>query len=389
MEDTLEAGRSSKAGRGDITRRTRPEAPEVDERIYLASQWRLMWWGFMHHKVAVVALVVVVALYAMALLAEFVAPYGALTRTRYPLASPQHVRFIDHEGRFHWRPFVYGIERDRDPRTLQFIYVEDYSRVYNIVLFPRGEPYKLWGLLNTRLHLFGAEDEGTVLLLGTDKLGRDVLSRIILGARISLSIGLVGVLINLCVGTLVGSFSGLYGGIADLAIQRVIEVFISLPRIPFWMALSAAIPMTWSPAKRYFAITIVLSLIDWTTTARVVRSKFISTREQDFVLAARLGGAGQWHIIGHHLIPIFMSYLIVKATLQIPQMILGETALSFLGIGLQPPTVSWGVLLKEAQNMQAIAITPWLLAPAAFIFVTVLMYNFLGDGLRDAADPYR
>jgi len=389
MEETLGTGRAldkTSTGR-DAHGRWSPT--EREERIFVASQWQLMWWGFRRHRLAVVALFVIAALYGMAIFATGIAPYGPLQRTNYSLAAPQRVRFIDGDGRFHLRPFVYALERSRDPETLAFTYVEDASRQFRLVLFPKGEPYKFLGGFRADIRLFGVEGEGTIFLLGTDKLGRDMLSRILSGARISLSIGLIGVIINLFIGTMVGSISGLYSGLLDLALQRVIEVLISIPKVPFWMAMSAAIPQDWSPVNRYFAIIIVLSLVGWTSTARIVRSKFISTREEDFVMAAKLSGANQWRIIFRHLIPTFASYLIVKATLEIPGMIIGETALSFLGLGLQPPTISWGVLLQQAQNVQAIASQPWLLSPAIFIFVAVLMFNFMGDGLRDAADPYR
>jgi peptide/nickel transport system permease protein len=252
-----------------------------------------------------------------------------------------------------------------------------------------GDPYKLWGLWETDIHFFGVEEGGSLYILGTDWKGRDLLTRIIYGARVSLSIGVVGVLLSLFLGLLLGGISGYFGGIADTTIQRIIEILRSFPSIPLWMALNAAIPVHWPPLRVYFGITVILSLIGWTGLARVIRGKLLSLREEDYVLAAKIAGCPDMLMISRHLLPGFLSYIIVNMTLAIPRMILAETALSFLGLGLRPPVTSWGVLLKEAQNVHIIARHPWLLVPAIFVILTVLTFNFLGDGLRDAADPYK
>ncbi|NLG83752.1 MAG: ABC transporter permease, partial [Firmicutes bacterium] len=279
--------------------------------------------------------------------------------------------------------------REIDPETWRFLFTEDKSKEYSLCFFVRGHNYKFLGLIPTNLHLFGVEDGGTVFLFGTDDMGRDVFSRTICGARVSLFVGLVGVALSFVLGIVIGGISGYFGGKTDLIIQRVIEFLISIPTIPIWMALSAALPPHWSPVKVFFGISIILSFVGWCGIARVVRGKFLELREEDFVTAARLAGATDATIIFRHLVPSFMSYLIVQLTLSIPGMILAETALSFLGLGIRPPAVSWGTLLKGAQNISAIALYPWLLIPAIFVIATVLAFNFLGDGLRDAADPYK
>ena len=284
---------------------------------------------------------------------------------------------------------MYGLEREVDLETLRKIYHEDTSQIFPLKLFVRGNPYQFWNLFETDLHLFGiGNEDGTAFLLGTDRLGRDVLSRVIYGARISLSIGLVGVFLALVLGMALGGASGYYGGSTDNIIQRLIELLRSFPTIPLWMALSAALPPEWPPLRIYFGITVILSLIGWTGLARVVRGKLLSLREEDFATAARLAGASETRVIGRHLLPGFMSHIIVTITLAIPGMILAETALSFLGLGLRPPVTSWGVLLQEAQNVRTVALHPWLMLPVLFVIVAVLAFNFVGDGLRDAADPY-
>jgi peptide/nickel transport system permease protein len=282
---------------------------------------------------------------------------------------------------------VYGLEQHRDPDTLTRTYTDDRSRVLPLRFFAKGDPYRLWGLIPMERHLVTAEG-GRLYLMGTDQLGRDLLSRILYGSRISLSIGLVGVFLSLMLGTIIGGVSGYYGGILDSAIQRSIEILRSFPAIPLWMALSAAVPVTWSPLAVYFCMTVILALIGWTGLARVVRGKILSLREEDYALAARVAGAKDFSIIMRHLVPGFASHLIVSVTLAIPGMILAETSLSFLRLGLRPPTLSWGVLLQDAQNVRAISLYPWLLMPVLFVIATVLVFNFLGDGLRDAADPY-
>ncbi len=369
-------------------------AATADERYYSASQWRLMWWRFRKHRLAMASGVVIILLYLLALFAEFIAPYDPQAFSRlHAYVPPQTIRLIDHEGKLRL-PFVYGLERERDPETRRLSYVEDTSSIYRVHFFVRGDVYKFWGLFPGDMHLFGlaAEDRGvtggTIYLLGTDRLGRDMLSRIVYGARVSLSIGLVGVLISFVLGIVIGGISGYYGGLLDSSIQRVIEFLRSMPTIPLWMGLAAALPVNWPPLTVYFVITLLLSIIGWTGLARVVRGRFLSLRQEDFVLAAKFSGASERRIIFRHMVPSFASHIIASLTLAIPDMILAETSLSFLGLGLRPPVISWGVLLQEAQNLQTIALYPWLLVPGLFVIVTILAFNFLGDGLRDAADPY-
>ena len=356
--------------------------------VYTASQWRLMWWKFRKHRMAVWASMVILVLYVMAVFCEFIAPYTLEHRdVSYAYAPPQRLHFVSDDGLHLW-PFVYGITGERHPETLRKFYLEDKTQRYPIRLLPRGEPYQFWGLFSINRHLFGVDKGGTLFLLGADSMGRDMLSRIIYGSRISLTIGLFGVGVSFILGLVIGAVSGYYGGWVDNLIQRFIEILRSFPSIPLWMALSAALPASWSPLQIYMGITVVLSLIGWTGLARQVRGKILSLREEDFATAALLAGASQWRIMWRHLLPSFMSHIIVSLTLAVPGMILGETALSFLGLGVRPPVTSWGVLLKEAQNVQAVAFHPWLLTPAVFVILTVLVFNFMGDGLRDAADPY-
>ena len=362
---------------------------QEEEKVFVASQWRLMWWRFRRHKLAIGGSVVLAMLYFLALFSGFVATYDPFDRDAdYVMAPPQRVHFVDAEGDFHLRPFVYKTKQILDPETWERKPVEDTSTGYPIRLFARSSEYRFWGLFRTDIHLFGTDEGGSIHLLGTDRLGRDMLSRIIHGARISLSIGLVGVALSFILGIFLGGIAGYYGGAIDSVIQRFIEILRSIPHIPLWMALAAALPASWSPLTVYFGITIILSFLAWTTLARVVRGKFLSLRNEDFVVAARLAGTGEMAIIFRHLLPSFLSHIITSATLAIPGMILGETALSFLGIGLRPPIVSWGVLLERAQNLQAVVMAPWLLLPGVFVIISVLAFNFVGEGLRDAADPY-
>jgi len=356
------------------------------EKIAFAtSQWRMMWRKFIRNRIAVIGGIVILLFYLTALLANFVAPYTLEQRmTAYSFLPPQRVYFFT-EGRF--QPFVYGLEGSRDPKTLMRLYVPDPEKRIPIRFFIQGEPYKLMGLFPASTHLFGVE-EGIVSLLGTDAQGRDMFSRIIIGSQISLTIGLVGVALSLIIGAFLGVASGYFGGWVDNLIQRVIEIIRSFPPIPLWMALTAALPSHWPPLRVYFAITIILSLIGWTWLARQLRGKVLALREEDFVMAARLAGASDGWIIFRHLIPATFSHIIVISTLAMPAMILAESALSFLGLGLRPPLTSWGVLLKQAQNIQVLLLYPWLLIPGSFVAISILAFNFLGDGLRDAADPY-
>ena len=361
----------------------------AEERYYLASQWQLMRRKFTRHKLAIIGGVVLAIFYIAAIFCEFFAPYGM--RERNPdrnYAPPQILRFVDADGGFHVRPFVYGLTETRDPETWRDIYTLDRSQRFPLQLFVRGDPYRMWGIFQSDLHLFGVQGE-RVFLFGTDTLGRDLFSRTLYGARISLSIGLVGVALSFLLGCILGGISGYFGGAVDTFIQRVIEFLISIPTIPLWLALSAALPVGWPPVRVYFGIVVILSIVGWAGLARVVRGKLISVREEEFVRAAVIAGARDSAVIRRHLLPAFLSYLIINVTLSIPGMILGETALSFLGLGLRPPVVSWGVLLHDAQNVRAVAQNPWLLIPALFVIIVVLAFNFVGDGLRDAADPYK
>lgn len=354
----------------------------------IASQRQLMWWRFRQHRLAVVSLVFLIVMYLTILISEFLAPYALNTRnTDMIYAPPQAVR-IFHDGQL-VAPFVYARQMSLDMETLRRVYVEDRSTPQTLRFFCSGDPYLFWGMVEADTHLVCPAEGGTLYLLGTDRLGRDVLSRIIYGARISLTIGILGVVMSFVLGIVIGGLAGYHGGWFDLFVQRVTEVLQSIPSIPLWMALAAIIPVTWSPILVYLGITVILAMLDWTGLARAVRSKLLALREEDYVLAAQLLGAGSGRIIGRHLVPGFMSHLIASATLTVPGMILGETALSFLGIGLRPPITSWGILLTEARSVNIIALYPWLLFPVVPVVLVVLAFNFLGDGLRDAADPYR
>lgn len=356
-----------------------------DETKYSLSQWQLMWRKYVRNRAALVGGIIIVFFYLVALFGNFIAPYTLTTRFRDRLyLAPQRIHFFD-EGKF--APFVYGAETRLDIETFEQITFTDYDTKYPIKLFIKGEPYKLFGFFEMDRHLFGAEG-GVVNILGTEAQGRDMFTRIVKGSQVSLTIGLVGVMLSLILGTFLGVVSGYYGGRMDNFIQRLIELVRSFPAIPLWMALSAAIPPQWPPMRVYFGVTIILSLIGWTWLARQLRGLVLSLRGQDFVLAAKLMGANDRRLIFRHLIPSTTGQIIVVATLAMPTMILAETALSFLGLGLQPPITSWGVLLKEVQNLQSIALYPWVFSPVFFIVVTVLAFNFMGDGLRDAADPY-
>ena len=374
---------------GDIS--VKPERVELsaEERYYLASQWQLMWHKFRRHRLAIVGGAVLVVLYLAAIFADFLAPYPKEIRFKeFPYRPPTPVHLTDDEGRFRG-PFVYGTTSKRDLETLELIFEVDEATCYPIRFFARGEAYQLLGLFETDIHLFGVEEPGGIFLFGTDSIGRDIFSRTLHGARLSLSIGLVGVSLSFIIGVTLGGISGYFGGAVDDVIQRIIELLISIPTIPLWLALSAALPRDWSVVRVYFGIGIILSLVSWGGLARVVRGKLLELRELDYVLAARVSGVSEWSIIRVHMLPNFASYLIVRVTLSIPGMILGETALSFLGLGLRSPAVSWGVLLEKAQNIASVAIYWWTVIPVLFVIITVMAFNFVGDGLRDAADPYK
>ena len=357
--------------------------------LHTAGQWQLIWGKFKHHRLAVAGGVVVIVFYFMAIFAEYVAPYDPYHRTvKQASAPPTRIRIYDRvEHRIQW-PFIYAWDQTRDPETLGLRYRLSTDRRYPLRILVRGDSYRFWGLRHADLHFFGVQGNQRIYLLGADKQGRDLFSRVVYGTRISLTIGLIGVALSFTLGIILGGISGYFGGVADVIIQRVIEVLISIPSLPLWMALSAAIPLEWKITKVFFGITLILSLLGWPAMARQVRGKLLSLRQEDFVITARLDGAGRLRVILRHMIPSFLSHIIATGTLSIPGMIIGETSLSFLGIGLRPPAISWGVLLQSAQNIQAVAATPWLLLPALFVIVAVLAFNFLGDGLRDAADPY-
>lgn len=377
------------------------DVPELDQLDLDASnkvlqgtetQAQLIWHGFKAHKLAMISLIILGIMYFVAMFAEVLAPVDPHdVNARYTYAPPQSINWIDtdEDGSWAFRPYVNGYKVEVDPEALRRTFKVDEETKYYIKLFLKGDEYKFWGLFKADFHLFGVEGRRSVIfLLGADRLGRDVLSRVIYGTRITLSVGLVGIIASLVFGIIIGGASGYYGGWVDGITQRVIEFLRSLPAIPLWMGLAASLPRDWSPLMIYFAITLILSLISWTELARVVRSRFIALKSEDFVSAAKLDGVSDMRIIVRHMVPAFTSHVIAAASLAVPMMILAETSLSFLGLGLQSPVISWGVLLQEAQNIRALATAPWLLWPGAAIVITVLAMNFLGDGLRDAADPY-
>ena len=369
----------------------RAPAPDRQEAINVATQWQLMWWRFRKHRLAMTSLVIVILIYLVALLAEFLAPFTPDEfQADYTYAPPQRLHlFLETGNGLRFQPWVYGYKVEIEEEALRRVFVPDAEVIHEIGFFVSGVPVTLFGFLETDRHLVGPKDpEAPMFLFGADKLGRDMLTRMIYGTRISMSIGLVGVALSLILGILLGGLSGFLGGQVDNIIQRVIEFIRSVPTIPLWMGLAAALPTDWPPLRIYFGITVILSFIGWTELARVVRGRFLALRTEDFVIAAHLDGVGQMRIILHHMVPSFLSHIIAALTLAIPNMILAETSLSFLGLGLRPPIVSWGVLLQEAQNIRTVATAPWLFATGGAVFIAILALNFVGDGLRDAADPY-
>ena len=377
-------------------RKTNPDKERArQEKYYTASQWSLMWRKLIKHRLALISFIILAILYTGAIFAGFLAPYGLGDFSgSYSNAPPSKIRFV-HEGEF-IGPFVYPYEIAYDEFWTK-VFVETTETPYPIRFFVKGSPYKILGLIESNVHLFGVDnsnlqpgkDDVRVMLFGADQLGRDSFSRILIGSQVSLTVPLLGTAISFVLAVIIGGISGYYGGIVDTVIQRIIEVLSSFPTLPLWMALSAAIPPGISVTQVFIAITIIMSLLSWPRLARTVRSRFLSLREEDFVLAARLAGVSDFKIIIKHLVPGFMSYLIVNLTLGIPNMILGETAMSFLGLGMRAPATSWGVLLQETQSVSNIANHPWKLIPVLFVGISVLAFNFLGDGLRDAADPYK
>jgi peptide/nickel transport system permease protein len=367
-------------------------AATVVPSVAVASQWQLMWWAFRRHRLAMIGMIVAIFLYVIAAIPGFFAindPYQQNRRAAYH--PPEVVHFFDRgeAGGLAIGIWFHPDKLTRDPETLAAIYRPDETRKITVALFGQGYEYSVFGLFTTTRHLLASNDPSEPLfLLGADRLGRDVWSRIMQGAQISLSIGLVGVFLSLIIGVVLGGISGYYGGRIDFAIQRVIEFVLALPSIPIWLAMSAALPQDWPATRQYFMITVILSLTGWAQLGRVVRGRFLSLRTEEFVMAARLDGCSERRIIFRHMLPSFASHIIASITLAIPAMILAETALSFLGLGLQPPTISWGVLLQEAQNIRSIATAPWLFWPGAFVVIAVMALNLVGDGLRDAADPY-
>jgi peptide/nickel transport system permease protein len=374
----------------ELAKAAAPFVTAAEEKVAAATQLQLTWWRFRKHRVAVISGTIVILFYLMSLFADFLAitePHSTNAARSY--IPPQSIHWFDEDGSF--KPHVYALKGRRDMRTFKLIYAPDPTDKRYLVLFSEGYSYELFGLFETKRHLIGIDrgvPEDALFLLGTDQLGRDVWSRLMLATRTSLTIGLIGVGLSLFLGILLGGVSGLYGGAIDTAIQRLIEILRSIPTIPLWMGLAAALPNDWSVTQVYIAITVIISLIGWTELARVVRGRFLALREEDFVTAAELAGASRLRIIFRHMVPSFLSHIIAAVSLALPAMIISETTLSFLGLGLRPPAISWGVLLQDAQNLQAIAIAPWLLLVAVPVVIVILAFNFLGDGLRDAADPY-
>ncbi len=351
------------------------------------SQWDLIWLKFWRNKLAVIAGVIIILVYLSILFADFIAPYPiSLKNQDYVNAPPMGVH-IFHDGKL-TRPFVYGFKMEVDRRTYLRIYTIDSTKRYEIKFFTEGYEYNLLGFIKTNRHLFGTQGDGRLFLLGTDRFGQDMFSRIMAGSQVTLTAGLLGVMISLVLGSILGTLSGFYGGTIDMILQRIIEFLQSFPHIPLWLTLAAALPPTWSSINIYFGIVTILAFLGWTGLAREVRGKVLTMRSNEYTMAAKASGASSWYIIIRHMLPNALSHIIVVATLAVPGMILGESSLSFLGLGIQPPMTSLGVLLQESQNIRTIANYPWQFTPAIVIIVSILAFNFLGDGLRDAADPY-
>jgi peptide/nickel transport system permease protein len=360
------------------------------DRAAVASQWQLIWWAFRRHRLAMIALFVTAAMYIVAIVPGFFAINDPnLQNARATFHPPQRPHLIDTDNGFSFGLHYYPLKLTRDPETLAAIFKEDTTKRTSVIFFGRGYEYSVLGLFRTNIHLLASSDKASPLFLfGADRLGRDVFSRTVQGAQVSLSIGLVGVFFSLVLGIVLGGISGYYGGRIDFFMQRLIDFVLALPTIPIWLAMAAALPQGWPATLQYMMITIILSLTGWAQLARVVRGRFLSLRTEEFVSAARLDGARESRIIFRHMLPSFASHIIASITLAVPAMILAETSLSFLGLGLQPPTISWGVLLREAQNIRSIATAPWLFMPGCAVVIAVMALNLLGDGLRDAADPY-
>ena len=369
-----------------------PEPPEKQQKQLSQSYWSLVWWRFKRNRMGIGGtIIVLISLVVGALFAEFFTPYLVNQQSDYIEARPQWPHFIDQDGKFHLRPFVYGLNKEIDMTLHIRVYTVDTSRQYPIYFFVRGAPYKLLGLIPMDTHIFGPDPndpEAHVYIFGTDGLGRDILSRIVYGARLSLLLGLVGQALTLIFGATLGAISGYYGGGVDMFIMRTTEFLQAFPREPILLALASIIPDNWDPTWIYFGLTIVLAFVYWGGLARQVRGLVLSIREREFVLAAQSFGASDRRLLFRHLIPNTMSHIIVNATMMIPAMIQSEAFLGFLGLGLRPPLTSWGVLMNEVSSVRAIRYFPWLLIPIPFILISLLGFNMLGDGLRDALDPY-
>jgi peptide/nickel transport system permease protein len=390
----IDEANSPTPGNADVTPRDAGLAGQpvrTERSAFVASQWKLMWWKFRRHKLAMAGLVIVILLYLIAIFAEMIATRDpGLVNAAYTYAPPQTLGLVREEnGERVFGLHVFGYKSEIDTETMARSFTIDEEQVVPVGFWVKGFEYNLFGFIPMDRHLIGPKDPTQPFyLLGADRLGQDLFSRLILGTRISMTIGLIGVSLSLILGIIIGGVSGYFSGAADTVIQRVIEFLQSIPAIPLWLGLAAAVPASWSPLRTYFAITIILSILGWTGLARVVRGRFLSLREEEFVTAARLDGTGRMRIILRHMLPSFTSHIIASITLAIPAMILAETALSFLGLGLRSPINSWGVLLQESQNIRSVSTAPWLLLPGVMVVIAVVSLNFLGDGLRDAADPY-